>query len=109
MAGNFPVSIAAWGSPYGPQGINAYPSTPLQPVTQFLQIVPQQLQQLQQLVQVIPQQLYQLQQIVQLLSQQIQQQLLAQQSGIGFASASPFQPISQIGSSVFTSQPGHLM
>src|SRR4051812_21613941 len=101
MAGTFPVSVPAWGQPYGSQGLSSYsPAASLPPhIAQFLQIVPQQLQQLQQLeyiqqqqlqqvqqlLQIVPQQLQQLQQVVQILPQQIQQlqQQLAQLTPFG--------------------------
>lgn len=116
------LSVPTWGSPYGSQGLNFYPSAVGLPphVTQLLQVVPQQLQQIQQLLQIVPHQLQQLQQIVQFLPQQIQQlqQQLAQQTpfsgqigvpGSHLPAGFPIQVIPPIAPSIFPLQTNQLM
>jgi len=86
-----PFSLGGYGA--SPLGIGQVPSSPVQQIAQWLQIVPQQLQQiqqlqqaqvqyLQQLLQYVPAQLQQIQQLVQLVPHQSQQQGLPFGAGI---------------------------
>ena len=102
------------GGGIGPYGLGTSAWSPLQQITQLLQIVPQQLQQvqllqqqqllhLQQLLQWVPAQLQQLQQLIQVLPHQVQQ--LQQQAQPAISAPLAFGVIPQ----PFTGQASHVM
>ena len=127
----FTSSVQPYGfSPFGVQGtwLSQQSSLPYgqQQITQWLQILPQQLQQvqqlsyvqqqlLQQLLQVVPAQLQQLQQAIHYIPQQVLQIVAQQQFGGGLNQLTqpqqfgvPFPQISPYGSP-FAGSPGQVM
>jgi hypothetical protein len=114
--GIYPMAQNPWAiAPYIGAGFGG--QTPAQPVTQLLQIVPQQLQQvqllqqqqlalLQQLLSIVPSQLQQLQQLIQVVPQQVNQlQQPYQPFGAGFSGPLGFGLVPQ----AFGGQTGHVM
>ena len=111
----YPMAQNPWGfSPYISAGFG---QTAAQPVTQLLQIVPQQLQQLQflqqqqlallqQLLSIVPSQLQQLQQLIQVVPHQVQQlQQPYQPFGAGLSGPLGFGLVPQ----AFGGQSSHVM
>jgi hypothetical protein len=111
----YPMAQNPWGfSPYIGAGFG---QTSAQPVTQLLQIVPQQLQQLQllqqqqlalllQLLSIVPSQLQQLQQLIQVVPHQVQQlQQPYQPFGAGLSGPLGFGLVPQ----AFGGQTSHVM